>query len=230
MKELSLQKVAFLSALLHLIVFLITFFVLNQSNNKIVIPLPYTVNLVSPEILTDYKKAGDAKTTIIEASKKSVATSKSNILEKKVTKKEDIKQASKNKKEIIEDKISAIAAKKKIEKIVELRTIISLKAGENKLDSDLRSDSYNKNVILGEYYNKVKKEIWQHWIFPDIGGKDIEAIISVKILKDGTISVQGLEKTSGNPFFDRSAINAITKASPLTPPPYEMEIGVRFYP
>jgi len=39
-----------------------------------------------------------------------------------------------------------------------------------------------------------------------------------------------IEKPSGNVLFDRSALRAIAKASPVTPPPYEMEIGVRFYP
>ncbi|MCX5719973.1 MAG: energy transducer TonB, partial [Nitrospirae bacterium] len=75
-----------------------------------------------------------------------------------------------------------------------------------------------------------RKEIWQQWVFPDTGHKDLETIISIKIRKDGTITAQKIEKSSGNLIFDRSAIKAITKANPLSPPPYEMEIGVRFYP
>jgi TonB family protein len=63
-----------------------------------------------------------------------------------------------------------------------------------------------------------------------MGRKEIEAIVSVKILKDGTARVQRIEKSSGNALFDRSALKALAKASPLPPPPYEMEIGVRFYP
>ena len=52
----------------------------------------------------------------------------------------------------------------------------------------------------------------------------------MKIAKDGTLSVQGVEKKSGNTLFDRSALRAIAKASPVAPPPYEMEIGMRFFP
>jgi TonB family protein len=48
--------------------------------------------------------------------------------------------------------------------------------------------------------------------------------------KDGTLSGVKIEKASGDRFFDRSALNAVTKASPVSPPPYEMEIGIRFYP
>ena len=65
---------------------------------------------------------------------------------------------------------------------------------------------------------------------PTYWEEGLEAIISVKILKDGTVIVQRVEKSSGNTLFDRSAIRALAKASPLPPPPYEMEIGVRFYP
>jgi len=39
-----------------------------------------------------------------------------------------------------------------------------------------------------------------------------------------------VEKSSGDLFFDRSALKAVTKASPVSPPPYEMEIGIRFFP
>ena len=77
---------------------------------------------------------------------------------------------------------------------------------------------------------RLEKRYGSTWVFPDTGKKDLEAIISIRILKDGTIISQRIEKSSGNPLFDRSAIKALAKASPLSPPPYEMDIGVRFYP
>jgi TonB family protein len=55
-------------------------------------------------------------------------------------------------------------------------------------------------------------------------------VVSIRILKNGTLQVLNIERSSGIPLFDRSALRAITKASPVTPPPQEMEIGVRFYP
>lgn len=74
--------------------------------------------------------------------------------------------------------------------------------------------------------------IWEEWVFPagtdDAAG--LEAVISIKILKDGTIKIKDIEKSSGNPMFDGSALKAINRASPLKPPPFEMEIGVRFTP
>jgi TonB family protein len=54
-------------------------------------------------------------------------------------------------------------------------------------------------------------------------------IISIKIDKEGYIVAQEIEKSSGNKLFDRSATKALSRSSPLPPPPVAMEIGVRFY-
>lgn len=220
MREPSLQKTALLSFALHLTAFLIAFLILRQSNH-IVMPPPYTVSLISPDVLTGIDKGKDIDTG--QESKEPAAPSD---IPKK-NKKEIAKE-----KEMIEKKISTIAAKKKIEKMVKLRSIISLKAGGDKrgVTSKTPSASQGKSILFDDYYSKITKEIWQQWVYPDIGKKDIEAIVSIKILKDGTAIVQRIEKSSGNALFDKSAIKALAKASPLSPPPYEMEIGVRFYP
>jgi colicin import membrane protein len=133
--------------------------------------------------------------------------------------------------ELIEEKISVIAAKKRVERIVRLRSVISLKGDvNNKNISETPSINTGKGSISDDYYTKIRNQIWQQWVYPDTGKKDLEAIISIRIMKDGTISMQKIEKSSGNPLFDKSAIKALTKANPLSPPPYEMEVGVRFYP
>ncbi|RJQ54830.1 MAG: cell envelope integrity protein TolA [Nitrospiraceae bacterium] len=79
------------------------------------------------------------------------------------------------------------------------------------------------------YYALVTRRIWSEWVYPDFGSSGLEVIISMKIEKDGKIISCEIEKPSGNPLFDRSAVKAVAKADPLPPPPYEMEIGVRFY-
>jgi TonB family protein len=62
--------------------------------------------------------------------------------------------------------------------------------------------------------------------------KSLEATIVIKIKKDGTISLYDIEweKKSGSRLFDKSVVDAIRNASPVTPPPHDgMEIGIRFY-
>jgi len=220
MREPSLQKTTALSLAFHLTAFLIAFLFLKQSNHIIISPT-YTVSLISPDILTgiDKEKNIDAPDM-----------SKESVTQADIPKK-NIKEISKGK-EMVEEKISAIAAKKRVEKIVRLRSIISLKASGNnrRINSQITGTPMGKATMFDDYYSKIIREIWQQWVFPDTGQKDLEAIISIRIKRDGAITAQRIEKSSGNTLFDRSAIKAIAKANPLSPPPYEMEIGVRCYP
>jgi len=223
MREPSLQKTTALSFALHISVLLIALVLLRQSN-QFTMPSPYVVSLVSPEVL----KVKDTE------SRESLETSKT-LRDTSVTEdipKQDMEKRNKKEEEKAEEMIAAIEAKKKVERLVKLRSVISLKvSGHDRKDSSETTLAHTgEGSLFDEYYTKIRREIWQQWAFPDTGQKDLEAIISIKIMKDGTISIQRIEKSSGNPFFDKSAIKAITKASPLPPPPYEMEIGVKFYP
>jgi TolA protein len=225
----SLQKATIISFALHLTVFLLAILILRHSS-RMVMPAPYTVNLVSPDVLQGIDKSADTEAdtgkneTILKESKAAPE------VQPKKSKKEIAKE-----KQMVDKKISAIAAKKKIERLVKLRSIISLKAGGSKGSSRPKaapasSGPSGNGQQPDDYYTKITKEIWQQWVYPNVGKKDIGAIIFIKILRDGTAIVQRIEKSSGNALFDRSALKALAKASPLTPPPYEMEIGVRFYP
>jgi colicin import membrane protein len=154
-------------------------------------------------------------------------------------------KSDKKEEKYLSDRIAAIGAKKEIERIVKLRNIISLKgSGEGKaqvgtsargegkaqVSEDASARGERSDSAMNAYYALITKEIRQHWVYPDTGGKNLEAIISIRIFKNGSVQVQGIEKGSGNPLFDRSVLRAIEKSSPLTPPPYEMDMGVRFYP
>jgi len=90
--------------------------------------------------------------------------------------------------------------------------------------------SHVKGRPVDDYYRKLPGRYGSNGSILIQDERTIEAIVSVRILKDGTALVQKVEKSSGNALFDRSALKALAKASPLAPPPYEMEIGVRFYP
>jgi TonB family protein len=223
MKEPSLQKTTALSLALHISILFIALILLRQSN-KFMMPSPYVVSLVSPE-------GPKGKSVDIKAGREVSRSLKDTSVVETVPKK-DTKKIDRKKEELVEERIAAIAAKKKVEKLVKLRSEISLKASSNisKGGSDTASAQSGKGSLFDEYYGKISEEIHQQWSWPPTGQKDLEATISIKVTKDGTIFIQKIEKSSGNPFFDKSAIRALTKASPISPPPYEMEIGVRFYP
>lgn len=222
---------AILSLILHLLFLFVAFFILKE-NNRYIQPSSYVVNLVSSESVSispgtesEGKQLSDIKKENISKDKTMNRESKSITIGEKVT-----KINSKKGEELISERIEAIRAKKRVEQIAGLRNIISLRAGGGGKKGVAKGVGGKGSSSTDDYYSKITSEIWEHWIYPDMGNKDIEATIVIKILKDGSVQIKGVEKSSGNSLFDRSAVRAITKASPLTPPPYEMEIGVRFYP
>lgn len=87
------------------------------------------------------------------------------------------------------------------------------------------------------YYSEVWRAIQSQWAVPVeiLNRDDLEAILIIKVRRDGTIIDVRFEKKSGNEIFDSSVWKAVQKANPLPPfpksysPPYE-EIGIRFRP
>jgi colicin import membrane protein len=238
----SLQRTAALSFALHITVFFLAVLTFRQSNHM-VMPDAYTVNLVSLNVLPRIDKAKNPATgQITEPLQKNEPAPVSKMPRKNI--KENTREEAKER-ESVEKKISLLAAKKRVEKHFGSRKVISLKAGGEKPVPASKGNISKGGPVKAvssavtkvdpasdDYYSKVVDEIRQQWVWAsrDSGRRNIEAIVSIKILKDGTAVVQKVEKSSGNTLFDKSALRALAKASPLTPPPYEIEIGVRFYP
>lgn len=109
------------------------------------------------------------------------------------------------------------------------------KGGAERGGSSQSSEEYGLARKL--YYSEVWKSIQSQWAVPVelLNRDDLEAIVIIKIRRDGTIMDMRFEKKSGNDIFDTSVLRAIQKANPLPPfpktysPPYE-EIGIRFRP
>jgi colicin import membrane protein len=225
----TLQKTTLVSFALHLTLLVIVIISYRQTH-RLIIPPYYTVNLVNTDIVpskTEGPKMDVIKNDNVPAAKPVVQKQKKTAKKEKV--KMDIKhQASDTKR--VEQKIAALATKKKRERISRMRSVISLKAKSGNHGNSVQASGQGTEKSFSGYYARITQEIHQQWIWPEKGPRNIEAIITIRIFKDGTAKVQKIEKSSGNALFDRSALKALAKASPLTPPPYELEIGVRFYP
>lgn len=233
----SLQKTALLSFALHLTVFAIAFVILRQAS-RIVLPPPYTVNLVSSDVLTEHDRTiidtGHESREIKESREpaapaempkknKRDAAKEREMIEKRIA---DLRQ-----KENVGKRISDLEEKReRINALAKHHKIISVKARVEKgsVNSKINGPSVNRGE---SYSSKIMDAIQPYWSLPPgIGKKGLEAIVSIRILRDGTIIVQGMEKKSGDSLFDKSALLALRKANPLPAPPYEMEIGVKFHP
>jgi TonB family protein len=136
--------------------------------------------------------------------------------------------------DIVSERIEALQAMRRIEQLAVLRRLVDIEGKRTQAATDRAGTpghGTKTQAVSGEdYIAMVVNKIRQHWIFPETGDKDLLAIISIRIARDGRITVDKIEKSSGNPLFDRSALRAINSASPLPPPPQEIEIGVRFMP
>ncbi len=90
-------------------------------------------------------------------------------------------------------------------------------------------------IASDSYYAQIIRKIENEYVVPpnfDSAGLEV-VLISIHIDSKGkVVGSPTIDKSSGNIFFDQSALKAIAKASPLPPPPplIEMPIGLRFYP
>jgi TonB family protein len=224
----SLQATTVLSAALHLTFLLIAALILRHSRN-VIMPSPYEVSLVGPIS----SPQGTATEAIPE---KSADTGGPAVREiEQVQQPEKTVKDSKADAKRLDEQIAALKAKKKMRDILDLRRKAAPVDGVHgrniaKSAAQGTATGSSQGTLFDSYYGKITGQIRQGWEYPDTGEKNLEAIIAVTIARDGTISIKGIEKSSGNLLFDRCAMRALAKASPVAPPPYEMEIGMRFYP
>lgn len=74
----------------------------------------------------------------------------------------------------------------------------------------------------------VKAKINSRWTLPSAGGSIAgETIVGVKLGDDGDILDTTVEESSGDLFFDRSAIRAVINATPFPPPSIEVKDRIR---
>lgn len=238
MKAPSLQKTAALSAFLHLTLFLVAAVILKQSNHMN-LPSPYIVDLVSPsarsvaarsshhEAGPVSRKSSETRRTVPSKHRAEAVKKRERMIKEKMIKERETRR--------VEDRITELAALERLRDLYKLRQVISIPAKGDQVDSKQTSQSQTAGKgtgqTVGSYMDRITGEIWKQWSWPDTQEKNLEAVISVLIARDGTVTVQKIEKGSGNTLFDRSVLSAIRNASPVTPPPdrTEIEIGIRFF-
>ncbi len=151
---------------------------------------------------------------------------------KETTKREAAKKEAPANNRAIEERISELMAKKRIERLVSMRNTIDLSSSAKSTITGKADNVPSKTGQgKGDYLSMVRTKIMERWAYPETIDKDLEAIISIRIRKDGTIQIVGIEKSSGNRLFDRSALSAISSIASLPSPPEGIEeIGIRFKP
>ncbi|MCX7981861.1 MAG: TonB C-terminal domain-containing protein [Syntrophales bacterium] len=90
--------------------------------------------------------------------------------------------------------------------------------------------------IINEYLKVMWEKVRSEWILPPgiVASDRWEAIVHLRVLKNGKLVDIKMERSSGNAYFDRSVLRAVQKADPLPPfPPglreESIEVGIRFH-
>ncbi|MDD5712863.1 MAG: energy transducer TonB [Smithellaceae bacterium] len=87
---------------------------------------------------------------------------------------------------------------------------------------------------MAEYAGYVRARIRGGWSCPPAltGGRNLTAVIAVRVSRNGTVTDIHYEKKSGNPYYDNSALLAVRKQIPFPPLPEgsgdSVEFGIRF--
>ena len=190
----SIQKTAAVSLLLHLAFVALSVVLINYTKN-IVLPSPYTVSLVNPEEAgqsgppVSVSRAPESRTTESPAAGKEAPAKESKMI--------DAGRNTDDKR--LKERLAELSAKEKVKRIVKLRQVISVKSSGQQAGADTPqkggSPGGAKGTLFDSYYGKITDEIRGEWVYPDMGKKNLEAIVSVLIRRDGTTySAGGREK------------------------------------
>ncbi|GAQ94410.1 colicin import membrane protein [Thermodesulfovibrio aggregans] len=157
-----------------------------------------------------------------EENKTQTSSTKQSVQESKEISKKPVEKTQKTSREdeqLLQERIAALRAKKKILERAQAGSV-ELKSGQTSKGAEVSSS----------YLALISGIIRQNWSVPDTVSKNLEAVVSVRILSNGHVIVEGFEKKSGNIVFDSSVLVAIRNSSPLPPPRSEVVVGLRFKP
>ncbi len=222
-----LSRMIVLSLVIHLtLLFLVVFWPTHTSSPRFTLGPAYSVQLVSlSEALLSQRPTSDTLRDLAGPSlrdqslvmKKRVTTQTAPPIRKMETKKNLSNPAVENLRKKLGEKNSADNAR-----------------AESSPAADSAA-SAEANAQLADYYTIIWSRIKSQWNLP--GGNNpkdnIEAIVQVRIMKNGAITGISFEKKSGLAYFDNSILRALKKATPLPPlPPWYREngldLGIRF--
>lgn len=227
-KQPGLSNMIILSLVVHLAVLAVIFVSLPTSSRHLTFGPVYSVSLVSQEAAFTNNK----ESSLIKEIGKSSQTANSIIYKRQVTglaptpvKKEEINRLN------IEKAVSALQ-QKQLDKPSTATSTQTTPAGSANKPAAAEFNSWMK-----EYSAQTKMRVTRNFnIPPALAPKEnIQAIIAIKILRNGTLDYANFEKHSGNRYFDDAALKAVKKSVPFAPFPEKIrensiEIGIIFHP
>ncbi|GBE03704.1 MAG TPA: TonB C-terminal domain-containing protein [Nitrospirae bacterium] len=229
-KEPDLQKIIIASAVLHILfLFLITIpMKTNEKEYK-----SYVVDLVAPAEIQSHTNSSRSSMKASPRKRVKAKTMPSQRVNREIERLQAISAISKLKDRKKEEKANRLEVVKKniyegpdaAEVAGKIEALRQKKLGVAGIPGKAKP---GKNTEF--YYALITQKIWSEWICLNCESEDFEVVISFHINKDGSVDSLRVIRSSGNSFYDNSAMKAIRKASPLPPPVLEDDCEVRFRP
>ncbi len=112
----------------------------------------------------------------------------------------------------------------------EISKFFGTQQGESNFTGKMELDV--KDFAFVYYLDKIKKKIKSNWLPPpQLTSKELKTVVYFRILRDGSVDVLQIEKSSNNPIMDEAALRAIKASIPFPPLPVEFGddyLGVHF--
>jgi len=142
------------------------------------------------------------------------------------TVKKETKEPEKSSSKLIDQALSKIERKKEKpekdpikEAIAELQAQVKREAGRVPGGFGVEG-----GITIRMYRLKIEERIKSNWSYPTAlsgnnGNKDLEAVVLLRVKKDGSILETSFRKKSADLIFDQSVLKAIERSNPLPPFP-----------
>jgi len=76
------------------------------------------------------------------------------------------------------------------------------------------------NFPFGYFLAAIERRVSENWFSAvSEGGTGLACVVYFRLMRDGSVSDARVETSSGNAYFDRSAVRAVKSASPFPPLP-----------
>lgn len=185
------------------------------------------------EALKQKQKEEEQKLAELERKKKELEKQKeqerlkqAELEKKKLAEKKKAEAERKKKEEERKKREAELARQKELEK---QKQLAEKKKREQELQQRLEAERNERLVrsALAQYVPIIQQKVSRNWSKPASLQSNIEAHVNVRLTVTGEVTSAQIVKSSGNPVFDRSVVNAVHKASPL-PIPRQRGINDKF--
>jgi colicin import membrane protein len=243
----TLQRASVFSLLAHVVFLFLV--VLATKRAAVVAPRVYTVNIVTPEVSAPEKavrpraearaeKPAPGKVSkppqrlppkkSLPPERKPLQPARDAVSPDYLADRLETLRARKERDETVTESLDRIETRKRLETIRQRAFL----RGDPAEQTGGGPEQARIDAELALYLDRVHDRIYDEWVFPEMDLEGLEATILLTIMRSGRIVVNRFERSSGNQLFDRSALKAVQKASPVEPPPFgrNLQVGVNFIP